>query len=275
MALARDRLRAAAVPEAEADARLLVEAATGLAPIDILTSPGAEVAPDQIALLLDLLERRGAGEPVGRILGRRDFWGMTFRLSPATLEPRPDSETLVIAALEHLGPRRSEPLRIADLGTGTGCLLAALLTECPNATGLGVDLSAEAAKTARINLAKNGLAARAEVIEGSWDAAAGGFDLVVSNPPYIPAREIDGLAREVRDHDPRLALDGGADGLDAYRAILTLVPSQLNAGGAAALEVGLGQAADVTAIATSAGLGRAALRRDLAGHERALVFVRA
>jgi release factor glutamine methyltransferase len=268
----RARLAAGDVAEVDADARLLLGAATGLSPLDVVTEPRAPVEARDADRLDALVMRRLAGEPVARILGHKDFWGMAFTLSPGTLEPRADSEIAVEAALEQLAPRRGEALRIADLGTGTGCLLAALLSELPAARGVGVDLDPDAAATAGANLAALGLSARALILTGSWDMASGPFDLVISNPPYIRSDEIDGLAREVRAHDPLLALDGGGDGLDAYRAICALLPARLAPDGVAVFEISHDQADAVTRIADGHGLRRIALRRDLQGHDRALVF---
>jgi release factor glutamine methyltransferase len=217
--------------------------------------------------------RREAGEPVWRILGEREFWGLPFRLSPATLEPRPDSETIVEAALKELAGRNTEPLSLLDLGTGTGCLLIALLSELPNASGLGVDLSEEACRTATGNAALNGLAERASFRQGSWtDGLTGRFDLILSNPPYIPSGEIAGLAVEVREHDPLLALDGGEDGLGPYRIFARTLPPLLAPGGRIVFEIGAGQGPDVVALMQAGGLEFRGSRNDLGGHERALIF---
>lgn len=246
------------------EARILIEdLAGGSDPID-------EVAAVR---LTDALTRRLAGEPLWRILGAREFWGLSFSLSPGTLEPRPDSETLIEAALAHLAARRLGRLRILDLGTGTGCLLVAALREFPQATGLGVDLSPDALATAAGNAARNGVAGRAAFRQGDWAAGmAERFDLVLSNPPYIASGEIAGLDRTVREHDPLLALDGGPDGLDAYRALATALPALLEADGLAIIEIGAGQEAAVVALMKEAGLRHRASHRDLGGHIRALVF---
>jgi release factor glutamine methyltransferase len=217
--------------------------------------------------------RRLAGEPVWRILGEREFWGLPFKLSPATLEPRPDSETLVEAALAALPERRDEALSILDLGTGTGCLLIALLSEFRMARGVGVDLSEDACATARHNAVLNGVAERTMIRQGEWThGLSQRFDLIVSNPPYIPTAEIAALSRSVREHDPLLALDGGEDGLSCYRALAAALPGALAPGGLAILEIGAGQGPEVVAIMTGAGLGFLGSRRDLGGHERALVY---
>lgn len=219
--------------------------------------------------------RRLAGEPVWRILGEREFWGLPFRLSPATLEPRPDSETVVEAALAAFANRLDETIAILDLGTGTGCLLIALLSEFRRARGLGVDLSMEACATARANAALNGVADRVAILQGDWaQGLSERFDLVVSNPPYIAAAEIATLPSGVREHDPHLALDGGEDGLTCYRALAAALPGLLAPSGVAILEIGAGQQRDVAAIMTTAGLDALGSRRDLGGHERALLFTR-
>ncbi|WP_454914662.1 peptide chain release factor N(5)-glutamine methyltransferase [Xanthobacter sediminis] len=222
-----------------------------------------------------LLLRRIAGEPVARILGHREFWSLDFLLSPDTLVPRPDTETVVEEALA-LFPERQAPLRILDLGTGSGAILAALLAERPAALGVGVDRAEGAARAARDNLARARVEERGAVLVGDWGGGlAGGFDLVVSNPPYITHRAMAGLPREVRLHDPVLALDGGEDGLTAYRAIVADLPRLLAPRGAAVLELGAGQEADVAAIAVAAGLKVAGpARRDLAGIPRALTLRR-
>ena len=225
------------------------------------------------ARLESFASRRLAGEPVWRILGEREFWGLPFGLSAATLEPRPDSETLVEAVLDQLAGRRLEPLAILDLGTGTGCLLIAVLSEYLAATGLGIDLSPEACETARRNAVLNGVSDRVLFQRGSWTAGLEQrFDLVLSNPPYIRTRDIATLDISVRDHDPRLALDGGEDGLGPYRIFAKTLPDVLAQGGMVVLEIGAGQEADVIAIMGEGGFAWRGSRRDLGGHPRALIF---
>lgn len=266
------RLSAAGVDTPELDARVLMAEALRLDPTEIVTDGRAPVDADGAVRIEALLARRLAGEPVARILGRREFWSLSFDLSPETLVPRPDTETLVQAALEGLGDTRAP--RILDLGTGTGAILAALLSERSDAFGVAVDFSAQAARTARDNLARLGLSARSVVLVGDWAGALGArFDLVVSNPPYIPSRDIAGLDREVRAHDPCAALDGGPDGLEAYRRILSALPALLEPAGIAVLELGIGQESDVAMLARGCGLevcGPA--RRDLGGVARALML---
>jgi release factor glutamine methyltransferase len=267
--LAVSALRDAGIGTAGLDARLLLEGSLGTRRLD----PDDPFDAAAGAAFAGFLRRRLAGEPVWRILGEREFWGLTFRLSSATLEPRPDSETIVEAALAQLGLRRDEPLSILDLGTGTGCLLIALLSECRQARGLGVDLSDEACRMAAGNARLNGLEARAAFRQGDWTQGLGGaFDVIVSNPPYIPASEIANLSVEVREHDPRLALDGGADGLAPYRIFARSLPPLLAPGGFIVFEIGAGQKADVVAIMAAGGLELQASRHDLGGHERALIF---
>ncbi|MCL8381024.1 peptide chain release factor N(5)-glutamine methyltransferase [Xanthobacter aminoxidans] len=265
------RLAAGGVETPELDARLLLAHALGCPTGELLSHGAAPAAPDILAATEALLARRLAGEPVARIFGHKEFWSLTFRLSPDTLVPRPDTETVVEAALS-LFPDRAAPLRILDLGTGTGAILAALLSERPSATGIAVDRSENAARTARDNLEANGLADRASVLVGDWGTAlAGGFDLVVSNPPYITEDEMAGLAVDVRLHDPRLALVAGADGLAAYRIIAADLTRLLKPGGAAVLELGAGQEPAVAALVQAAGLGLLGpARADLGGIPRAL-----
>ena len=235
--------------------------------------PFAKLDADARARLGDFATRRLAGEPVFRIIGEREFWGLPFSLSAATLEPRPDSETLVEAALDCLAERRQDAFSVLDLGTGTGCLLIAVLSECRAATGLGIDLSPEACETARRNALVNGVADRAVFQQGSWTAGLyRRFDLILSNPPYIPRGEIATLDVSVRDHDPALALDGGADGLDPYRIFARTLPDVLAPNGTVMLEVGAGQEAEVIALMTEGGFTWRGSRRDLGGHPRAVIF---
>ena len=269
------RLQAGGIESAEADARILTAHALGLDDAAILAR--SEVAvPESIRRRLDgLLARRLAGEPVARIVGQKEFWSLCFRLSPDTLLPRPETETLVEAALAAF-PDRDTELRVLDLGTGAGVLLAAVLSERPRASGVGVDQSEGALSVARANLAALGLGARARFVRGDWGAALREkFDLILCNPPYIAAREFPALSREVRDHDPRSALAGGSDGLDAYRAMIPDLARLLCAEGAAVLELGRGQESAVAELARKAGLSVAGpARPDLAGIPRALTLRR-
>ncbi len=266
------RLAAAGIASADLEARLILGHGLGATPAELLTRAGEVLSDAALGRVDAVAARRLAGEPMGRILGHREFWSLDFRLSPETLEPRPDTECVVEAALAAL-PDREAPWRILDLGTGTGAILAALLVERPGALGVAVDRSEGAAATARENLARAGLAGRANVAVGHWGSAlSGGFDLVVSNPPYIRSADIATLAPEVRLHDPRLALDGGDDGLDAYRAIAADLDRLLVPGGVCVLELGEGQGEEVAALLRQAGLRvDAAPRQDLGGIARALV----
>jgi release factor glutamine methyltransferase len=223
----------AGVENPRLDARLLVAAAGGLDREDLIRAPDQILDDDVLARLQVMAARRSAREPVSRILETREFWGLSLTLSPAALDPRPDTETLVEAAIAAFAARREERLRILDLGAGSGAILCALLRELPNAFGAAVEISPAAATLAGANLAALGFAERSSVVAGRWDEAlAGRFDLVVSNPPYIASAEIDRLAPEVRHHDPRIALDGGRDGLDAYRALAAALCRLIAPGGA-------------------------------------------
>ena len=262
------RLDDAGVEGPMRDARLLAAHALGIDRIALHVDRDRRLSTCEQDALNRLGRRRAAGEPVSRIVGRREFWSLEFELSPATLDPRPDSETIVRAALDRM-PERDRPLSILDLGTGSGCLLIALLSERPRGWGVGVDVGRGAAATARRNAIRLGVGDRAAFLVGDWgQALAGGFDLVVVNPPYIARSEVDTLDPEVARFDPRLALVGGADGLDAYRALAPGLTSLLTAGGLAVLEVGAGQAPAVASILADAGLAELESIDDLAGVQR-------
>ncbi len=262
-----------ALENAESEARMLLLGAAGLARSELILNPGRPLDPEDARRLGSFVNRRLAGEPATRILGARAFWTLDLRVTPDVLDPRPDSETIVSAALEALGPRRNEPFRVLDLGAGSGALLLAVLSECKNATGVGVDLSAQACAVARENAERNGLAGRAQILQGRWtDGLVDMFDLVVSNPPYIETDAIQALSVEVKSHDPRLALDGGADGLACYREIVAALPATLRPQGFAVLELGIGQGPAVASLAVTAGLRVWGSRKDLGGVERAMVF---
>lgn len=266
---AGQHLRAAAIENPRLEARLLLQAATGLDHAALLREPRALVAEPEALRFASLLRRRLAHEPMAYLLGHQGFWTLDLLVSPATLIPRADSETIVEAALE----ASPSPARVLDLGTGTGCLLLAVLAERPGAFGIGIDLDPAAAALAATNAARNGLAGRAAFLAGDWAAALSArFDLVLSNPPYIESAVIPGLMPEVAGHEPGRALDGGADGLQAYRAITAALPGLLVPGGIAVLELGQGQGPAVAALAEAAGLAIRGCRADLGGTDRALVL---
>ncbi len=270
----RRAFAAAGLETPDLDARILVAARLKLDPVVLVREPDRRLAPQERATLRDAGLRRLAGEPVARILGFREFWGLPFLLSAETLVPRPDSETLVSAvlgAVDRTGGR-ARPLRILDLGTGTGCLLIALLHELREARGLGIDTSLDAVETARLNAERIGVSARAAFVTGDWaEGIVGPFDIVVSNPPYIESAVIGDLQPEVRDHDPHLALDGGADGLDAYRIIAAELPRLLAPDGFCALEIGAGQRQAVSGLLAGHEIEPIEAHRDLGGHDRVLL----
>jgi release factor glutamine methyltransferase len=268
--LAAARLRAAGIDQPRRETRLLLAHVLGVEQAAILGHPETPV-PDRDAFL-DLVERRVRGVPIAQILGKREFWSLEFRVTPDTLDPRPDSETVVAAALGAMGARREAAISVLDLGTGTGCLLLSVLSELPQAHGIGVDRSAAATLIARGNAAGLGLERRAAFLVGDWAGAlAGGFDLVLANPPYVKRREIAGLQREVAQYEPRLALDGGEDGLEAYRLIAADMPRLLRPDGVAVTEVGRGQWGEVAGLFRAADLPVAAPAVDLAGVERCVI----
>lgn len=261
----------AGIDSPELDARLLVGLATKLDLTGMASAAARTLTPEEASSLAAFAQRRLAHEPVARILGEKEFWGLPLTLSADTLVPRADTETVVEAALELIraaGP--IDPPRIADIGTGSGAILLALLAELPDANGIGTDISAGALRTAQANAERLGLAPRARFIESDYtEKLEGPFDLIVSNPPYIKRGDIARLAPEVRDHDPRRALDGGTDGLVAYRALAFETSRLLDQGGAFALEVGQGQADDVADLMQTAGLHVIRPHRhDLAGIAR-------
>ncbi|MDE0172037.1 MAG: peptide chain release factor N(5)-glutamine methyltransferase [Defluviicoccus sp.] len=271
---AGERLRAAGVPSPRADARLLLRAVLDRSAEASIRDPDGPVPIASADRFLTLVERRAGRKPVSRILGEREFWSLGFSLVPDTLDPRPDSEAVVDAALAWCG-NRSEPLRVLDLGTGTGCLLLSVLSELPRATGVGTDIAEAAVAAAAQNAARHGLSRRASFRRTDWDAdIEGQFELILSNPPYIPSSEIGGLEPEVSLWEPRAALDGGADGLDAYRRLAPAIAGRLAPGGAAFLEIGSGQERPVETIMAAEGLARFARKADLSGIVRCLGFIR-
>jgi release factor glutamine methyltransferase len=264
------RLSEAGIEDGRREARLILAHVLGVEPVTIMGYP--ERIVEDAAGYDTLIARRAAREPLSHLTGRREFWSLEFEVTAATLDPRPDSETLVEAALAAI-PDRDAGLSILDFGTGTGCLLLALLTELPNATGVGIDISEQALAVARRNAARLGLAGRARFAIGNWgESLAGPFDLIVSNPPYIPAGEIKDLQAEVAKYEPRGALDGGDDGLDAYRRLAPDLVRLLGAQNVAVLEFGLGQGQAVSRLMTAQGLGIQGFARDLAGHDRCITL---
>jgi release factor glutamine methyltransferase len=271
--LLAERFRAAGIQTPELDARVLIAHALGSDHTGLAAAAGRSLDATEWEAMTRLAERRLKREPVARIVGIREFWSLRLQVDSTTLVPRPETETLVEAALaevESLG-ERTRPLRIADLGTGSGAILLALLSELPNAFGVGTDTSFGALHLARRN-ARHLQLGRAAFVVCDFGAALGGsFDLVVVNPPYIASDDIAALAPEVRDYDPWAALDGGPDGLDCYRAIAAMIPPSLKPAGALVVELGAGQAAAVGLLFSQAGLAPVCLRTDLAGTPRALV----
>jgi release factor glutamine methyltransferase len=267
----RKRLEVAGIDSPVLDARLLLEAGAGVSRLDIVTDPRREVTQAQVDAVNALTARREAREPVSHIVGRKHFWTLDLAVNRHVLTPRPETEFVVEAGLQELLPANA-PHRILDLGAGSGAIVLALLKERPNATAVAVDISDDALEVARANAAQLGLADRLDIRQGNWAQAIDDrFDLVVSNPPYILTADIEGLAPEVSRFEPHLALDGGADGLVAYRIIMASLPRLLKPGAAFALEVGLGQAEAVIAMAEAAGLSTTEPRRDLSGIPRVVV----
>jgi release factor glutamine methyltransferase len=271
---AQARLRAAGIDSAALDARLLLGIVLGRDDAVLPHETLAGWTAEQGGAFDALMERRLAGEPISRIRGWREFWSLRVALSPDTLDPRPDSETIVAAALSWAGQRGGR-MRLLDLGSGSGALLLACLSELPRASGIGIDISAGAVRTATANATRLGLGDRASFVEGNFedpDIGGHGFDLVLCNPPYIPLAEINGLAREVTGFDPLLALDGGDDGLASWRRVMPRIADGLAPGGRAFVEIGAGQQAQVTAIAMAAGLQPVDDADDMAGIVRCLVL---
>ena len=263
----------AALHDSNGDARRLLCAALEFNRLDLALRPDTLIDDAALERLRALAMRRLRREPVTRILGARGFWSIDLDVHENVLDPRPDTEIVVEAALEALGSRTGEPLRILDVGTGSGALIAAILSELPNAAGWGIDISPHAVAAARWNLSKLELGHRAKVLQQGWATPlALDFDLVVSNPPYIETAAIAGLDPEVRDYDPRLALDGGPDGLDAYRELAGRHKDWLKPGGVMVVEIGATQAQAVRALFEASGAHVRGLRQDYAGRDRALVL---
>jgi release factor glutamine methyltransferase len=263
-----EQFRAAGLDSPELDARILLERALQLDHAALVAAAAQQLSDLTASQIERFAQRRLAREPVARILGEKEFWGLPFAVTPAVLVPRPETETVVELALSLVD--RTAALRIMDLGTGSGAILLALLSELANARGVGTDISEDALGVARVNANRLALADRADFAPRDFAATQGHFDLVVSNPPYIPSAEIAALAPEVRDYDPRAALDGGTGGVDAYRTIAAAAPDLLAPGGHLIVEMGAGQESAVRELFAACGLVITAVRHDLSGVPRAL-----
>jgi release factor glutamine methyltransferase len=271
LAAASQALTTAGCTEPRRRARRLITSALGVGSSELVAHLDREIAEREAQQIRRLVSRALRCEPLSRVLGRREFWGIEFGLSADTLDPRPDTEAVVEAVLRRI-PRRDAPLRLLDLGTGTGCLLLALLSELPKATGIAIDIVIGAATTARMNAGALGFASRAWFCVGDWgEALSARFAVVVFNPPYITRTGLAELPRAVRSYDPRRALDGGVDGLEAFRAIGADLPGLLTPEGIFVTEVGIGQVDAVSAILSSAGLAIDGIERDFAGVARCVV----
>lgn len=271
LAEATRRLKEAGIEAPRLDALLLLSHASGLSADRLRIDPDLELPSAATEQFVSLLARRLDYEPISHILGCREFWSLDFRVSRDVLDPRPDSETLVAAVLEEVADRQAA-LRIADFGTGSGCLLLALLHELPKAEGVGIDKSPAALSVARANAASLGLAARTALHEGNWgEGLAGPFDILISNPPYIESAVVPGLAPEVARYEPLLALDGGVDGLDAYRQLIPDLARLAAKGALIALEIGQGQEQAVAGMLAAVGMEAIAGKPDLAGTIRVVL----
>lgn len=270
----REQFKAAGLDTPELDARLLVQGVLGITNEEFLLNYSRIISDSESKTLIEAVQRRMRREPVSRILGTRAFWKFDFKISRETLDPRPDSETLIEAVLRHVDKR--DPLTILDLGTGTGCLLLSLLQELPLATGLGVDISAGAVQIARQNTADLGLSKRADFTISDWSNLAINkpFEMVISNPPYIRDGDIAELEPEVRQYDPYCALAGGGDGLDCYRSIVKILENIIVPHGKLFLEIGYDQAESVKGILAGKGLHVLEVSQDLAGRDRCIVSQR-
>jgi release factor glutamine methyltransferase len=269
------RLDAIGIDTAADDARLLFQAATGLSRLEFVTCPEALMAPDHLETLEAFAIRRMRDEPTSRIIGHRGFWSIDLLVAKEVLDPRPDTEVVIEATLAVARNRRSETLSILDLGSGSGAISCALLSELPNAQVLAVDLSHAACLATAANLSRCGYLHRAKVIRGNWaDAINGRFDIIVSNPPYIRSNDIEGLDPAVRNYDPALALDGGCDGLSSHREIILALPRLAGQGCVVVFEVGVDQAMAVAGLLDTQNFKLLEIRHDLGGHPRAVAATR-
>jgi len=265
---AKERLKEAGIDQPAIDARLMLEVAAGVSRTDIITDPYRELTAEQLATLDEYLERRARREPVSHIIGRKGFWKILLSVTKDVLTPRPETEVIVDEVLKAFPETMA--FNMLDLGVGSGSMLLAILAERPAAKGLGIDISEEALAVARENAANLDLDGRVALMRGDWTTGLGdaSFDVVVSNPPYIPTAHIDTLEPEVRDHEPRLALDGGADGLTAYRALAPEILRVLKPGGLFCVEIGFDQSADVEILFKAAGAQNVRTVKDLSTHDR-------
>lgn len=269
-----DLLRGRLVGSAALDARLLVCAACGIDHAGLIRDPDHLLGPAAV-LLSRMVARRLEQEPVSRILGQREFWGLALDITPAVLDPRPETEGLVASILDAVGGRQTTALQVLDLGTGSGAILCALLSELPAAFAVGVDRSVDACRVARANLLRMGFGARSAILCANWaDALRASFDVVVANPPYIAEGDLKSLECGVRDFDPLIALNGGPDGLTAFREITGRAARFLKRGAVLAFECGTGQGAGVASLMRDAGCEGVMIYRDLAGHDRIVVGAR-
>lgn len=271
---AKERLKDAGVDQPAIDARLMLEVAANVTRTEIVTDPYRELSAEQQAMLEDFLARRARREPVSHIIGRKGFWKILLRVNKDVLTPRPETEVIVDEVLKAFP--EAMPFSMLDLGVGSGTILLAVLAERPAAKGLGVDASNEALAVARDNAANLDLNTRAALMHGDWTAGLSdaSFDLVVSNPPYIPSAVIETLEPEVRDHEPRLALDGGPDGLDVYRLLAPEILRVLKPGGMFAVEIGYDQSKAVEALFRAAGAREVKTIKDLSTHDRVVTGVK-
>ncbi|PLR24950.1 peptide chain release factor N(5)-glutamine methyltransferase [Caulobacter zeae] len=265
---AKERLKEAGIDQPAIDARLMLEVAAGVSRTDIITDPYRELSAEQLATLDEYLERRARREPVSHIIGRKGFWKILLSVTKDVLTPRPETEVIVDEVLKAFPETMA--FNMLDLGVGSGSMLLAILADRPGAKGLGIDISEEALAVARENAANLDLDGRVALMRGDWTTGLGdaSFDVVVSNPPYIPTADIETLEPEVRDHEPRLALDGGADGLTAYRALAPEILRVLKPGGLFCVEIGFDQSADVEILFKAAGAQNVRTVKDLSTHDR-------
>lgn len=270
---AKESLARGGVDTPDLDARIILRAVLGVSDSDFITGTEIKIESHERDRIKNMIERRLAGEPVSRILGEREFWGMAFRITPDVLDPRPDTETIIDSALKRFGA--NPPTKILDLGTGSGCILIALLHEWPQAQGVAVDVSESALEVAEENARRHKVDSQIRFICSDWDSNLNEcFDLVVSNPPYIPNPVIANLDREVRNHDPILALGGGNDGLQAYKKIFSGLSKLMNLEGRGFFEIGYDQQSDVMRLAEESGLCVEGIHADLAGIGRVVEISR-